>query len=646
MKRLFAVFFLLLPLCISAQEGIEEIFPKISELPGSNNHWIANILPPEKSNDCEVHSATYAYFTDKAEPLFDIPRKNIYSVNIRFHLCENVLSANKLYSKFAEVGEKDKKRLIGIGDKGILYVEPLKENPIMGNYYLSSLYKNIVMQIHADDGFVLMDIASMMSNRLGTYLMAGSDISNGLTLTISKDGYETYKTVVPVTKQKAKKIEFSGILFDQYSKRVPKADIKVLETGAAFQTDENGEFRANIGADNGTTAKIFRPLNITKMGNKILSSGYYAVDITYKNSEKIGQDHWKLHISPEGKITGISKNISSGGTLSLSGTLEKDNIKIIRNCSGGGMHSCRQTFNATLKDDIFQGNWSGSGGGGSWRLYKNSFEEKIIQVSMKEAGFTLKGAQKDGGWLLENGSAIQINKTSDYKHDFYLNNATLRCAIKTSDMGRAEISLSSGLKNSNELARSALLQLPFQSEALINITDIYKFFTGKNLYMHISSDKKISAVIKPTVELSYAKALSKANAKGALKISDINYKAKDIAGDAKRIKSNGKPDISFKVDISAYGNTLKGAQITTAGREKRQWHTGQSSISPGIAFISDNGTILNNEDGSVYYPFTKTNESLQINIDKGSISQKNIDSFEIILFIDDDKVHYSYPTGG
>ncbi|MDR2400769.1 MAG: carboxypeptidase-like regulatory domain-containing protein, partial [Deferribacteraceae bacterium] len=348
MKFLLTLFLILpsfISFAASQSEEITSLFPVLDDLPGGRNHWVMSILPSADGENFSTYSATYAYFAQEPTVLFDIPRKNVYSVNIRIHACLGSDTAEKVFEKFSKVGTKEQKRFVGLGERGVLYVVPNSKNPLMGDFYLTVKLKYLILQVHADDGFVLMDIAEKMVKRLSDYLrLSKRDIANGLTLYITGAGIDGVTQMVGFYSPNVAKIAFSGRLIDQNGANISGAKIKVLETGNEVKTGKNGEFSFNLGKGKGKTYSLYRFLtvrkNLDQKGAAPLSSGYYKVDIAYK--DKTGQDVWKLWIGENGKISGTSLNLSDSKRLNFTGSLKNGKLAVNRPCGNSFIGICRQ----------------------------------------------------------------------------------------------------------------------------------------------------------------------------------------------------------------------------------------------------------------------------------------------------------------
>ncbi|MDR0454528.1 MAG: hypothetical protein LBH05_06940 [Deferribacteraceae bacterium] len=649
MKRLIILLFIIvLPVILYASDNqaLTALFPALAELPGGSNHWVTSTAPPEEANGCTVYSATYAYFAKDAKPLYDIPRKNVYSVNIRFHSCQGVEAASKLYDKFSAVGEKNRKKLISLGNKGLLYVVPSPLTELMGDYYLTSLFKYIVLQIHADDGFVLMDIGEMMAKRLERYINAGKEgISAGVTLLISKPGYDNITELVSFTEKNVKKINLTGIIYNQNNRRVPEATVTTLETGDSTVSDGNGEFTLNLNAGKGNELNLFRALTIIKNEEKETPlNGYYMVDIAYPDN-RVGQDIWLISAGPDGKISGISMNLRDENLLEFTGVLNGDNLTIDRPCGNSALGYCRQQFKARKNQGVYEGFWAGNMGKGEWKLYTSSFGKKTISVTMKEADFKITPEIKNNQYPISTGKDAKYITLSPVlkKHsNFLCISARILAEVSAKSGANKPIYLYglSGGKNEFITASHPLPISDSPAQAAIDITNIYREAFYKSYILGFSdADKDIfSAALKPSVELTFAEPLSKAAVPGALTAKLLTFNGDDIAGNTKLIRPGGDGNIAVELNISAFGSALKGVEVVAKGKEGRRWNTYTGNFYPGIAVFSGellNGELLNDKDGSVNYPLQKFNEKLTLYMGKGSLDPESIDSIEITLKVNE-----------
>jgi hypothetical protein len=650
--RLFSTFLFLFTLFTSAftsasaatqSEEITALFPDLDDLPGGRNHWVTSVLPAAENDSFTTYSATYAYFAQEPTVLFDIPRKNIYSVNIRIHVCTGNDAAEKVFDRFSKVGTKEQKRFVGLGERGILYVVPNPKNRLMGDFYLTVKLKYLILQVHADDGFVLMDISEKMVKKLSDYLrLSKRDIANGLTLYITGTGIEGATQLVSFYSPNVSKIAFSGRLIDQDGANISGAKIKVLETGNEAKTGKNGEFSFNLGKGKGKTYSLYRFLTVQRNPDPKsappITSGFYKVDIAY--TDKTGQDVWKIWIGENGKINGTSLNLSDSKRLNFTGTLKDGRLAVSRPCGNSFIGACRQDFTAALKGGVFEGSWKGSGGGGKWRLYKDSFSENSISMSLEEADYKVEGTKKSGLWQLGASTPLAMRLTQP-KEDFYFTGAKLLVEATAATAFNGRIIVKG--KNKSETADvtsspyfpiskdSAGAQLPFTSAYLNPKYPLYTF--------ELAGGK--SAMIKPSLELTFASGRSKSHAKGLFTAKLIGSTSeKDFTSNTKIIKPNGKNDAAISISADIFGATLNAVSITAETKSgKREWNTKPGNFFPGIAVVDETGEYRNNPDGSIRYPFQKFSNRLILYFDKGAVEdlgnkitlRLNIDDNDIIM---------------
>ena len=640
-KLTFIILMLFMSATVYADSELSSLFPTVSELAGGSKSWITSIAPPDNSGTCRVHSATYAYFTQEAKPLFDIPRKNVYSVNIRMHECPSIEVARALYSRFAAVGETDKKKLMSVGEQGILYVVPDK-NPLMGNYYLSSLFRYVVLQVHADDGFVLMDIASTMDKRLSSYIRRGrGDITSGITVQVTKDGYASYTELVPFAAKDATQVTFTGVVYDDTNKRLADASLTVLETGTTAKTNRRGEFTLNIDIGEGEKAKLFRAFNLYALSKEqeALPSGYYKADINYKRTGETGQDFWRLETASDGTIKGFTRKISDSTELAVSGTITKDGILTLnRPCGRSVLGVCNQRFTARKAGGIFEGEWTGTGGGGGVRLYMDSFEIALKSPSFDDASFALPDL-RNGSFTIAEGRYLSL-LPSGAREDFEL--ATLWLHVKTTadDSIKGLYLYGKNRGRASEFIASSALRVEEDNHtrAVFDLTEIYKnpryeeYLLG--FEQGFETDKTVR--ITPTLEAHYASPLPKALAKGLVFARLLSFEGEDMVSNVKLPKKDGRGDMEIELSIRVFGEIINGIELKSRGTGARTWNTYPGNVYPGLAVYQ--GGILNEDDGSLGAPLEAFVNNILIYADKGSLTIKDISEMEITVEIAGEKI--------
>jgi hypothetical protein len=595
-----------------------------------------------------VHSATYAYFAKEAQPLFDIPRKNRYGVNVRFYECKGLDEAAVVYDKFAEVGEPERKRTMSVGEKGTLYVVPDEKNPMMGNYYITALLRNYVMQVHSDDGFVLMDITGSLSGRLLRKLGIEGHLANGVTLLLSKDGYINKAEFITFGGDNITDVVLSGTVYDQANRRLPGVLVTVRETGDAAISDRDGNYELTLSTGkDGDSVRLFSVINITAEGLP-LESGYYRVDMGYKLQDKVSQNIWQLAIAADGRVTGSSLNLSDNVRLGLSGTITKEKIELTRDCGSSILGVCRQQLTAPFDKNmrLYRGSWSGSGGGGELLIYADTFNSKPVRLKAAEAGYKVNGKAITAG---NKPQQIVLTPTVRQHTDFYASSARLMLTVKTQNAkatGTYALHLykvdDKGKQES--IGSTAPLKLSSKGvQAAIDITGIYQLATAKEYRIGFATkDSKAPAVqVDVAFEVDVAAENSKLNTAGTAKAAFVSLNSGDYASNNKTPAPDGENDMELSLDLSAYGGIVTGIELrsltASAAGEKRQWNTDPASFYPVVSVFK--GSIrLNNENGSIEYPLQQLNEHLRLYISKGSADVAKITGFEITITLDNGKV--------
>lgn len=101
-----------------------------------------------------------------------------------------------------------------------------------------------------------------------------------------------------------------------------------------------------------------------------LSSGTYPVDVyqgdrTYKTSWMLRVDGTAiLGMSDWKGLYGLREYVQP-----LNGTVNGNQVTITRNCSEPEHTACNQTYSGTISNNQIEGNWSGTGGSGTWKLF-------------------------------------------------------------------------------------------------------------------------------------------------------------------------------------------------------------------------------------------------------------------------------------
>ena len=103
-----------------------------------------------------------------------------------------------------------------------------------------------------------------------------------------------------------------------------------------------------------------------------LSIGTYPVDVY--QGDRTYTTYWMIRVDGS-NISGMSDWKALYGhrqfIQSLKGTLSENQVTITRNCAEPDNSPCEQTYSGTIRSDFIEGSWSGTGGGGTWKLFLN-----------------------------------------------------------------------------------------------------------------------------------------------------------------------------------------------------------------------------------------------------------------------------------
>lgn len=111
-------------------------------------------------------------------------------------------------------------------------------------------------------------------------------------------------------------------------------------------------------------------VSFAEAGN--IGSGTYPVDVY--QGDRTYKTHWMLRVDGA-NISGMSDWKPLYGHRQfiqpLSGTIQGTQIRIIRNCAEVEHPVCEQVYDGKIVDNQITGNWTGTGGSGSWKLFLN-----------------------------------------------------------------------------------------------------------------------------------------------------------------------------------------------------------------------------------------------------------------------------------
>ena len=117
---------------------------------------------------------------------------------------------------------------------------------------------------------------------------------------------------------------------------------------------------------------IFILLTVSSVDAASLSSGTYPVEVY--QGDRTYTSYWMIRVD-NSNISGMSDWKALYGhrqfIQSLKGTVSENQVTITRHCAEPELSSCIQTYSGTTRSDLIEGNWSGTGGAGTWKLFLN-----------------------------------------------------------------------------------------------------------------------------------------------------------------------------------------------------------------------------------------------------------------------------------
>lgn len=103
-----------------------------------------------------------------------------------------------------------------------------------------------------------------------------------------------------------------------------------------------------------------------------LNSGTYPVDVY--QGDRTYKTNWMLRVEGQ-NISGMSDWKALYGHRQfiqpLKGNISENKVTISRNCSEPEHSTCNQTYSGSISNEQIEGNWSGTGGPGTWKLFLN-----------------------------------------------------------------------------------------------------------------------------------------------------------------------------------------------------------------------------------------------------------------------------------
>lgn len=673
MKKLLIILTILFSFSVQAEAKVSynDFFPKAAEMKGGSSSWIASDINSKKRDNCTIYERNYSYYSTKKEKILDIERNNTYSVSARVFVCNNFKSALDTYKELAKTSKKYAKKnqvaSVPFGEQGILAAIPSKNSVRKSqhaDFYLTYIMRNFIVQVYSNDGFAQMDMAGDIESRINKHL-----IDSGMNYAVNKINLKIshkksiYLDSVSFTGDNISSVLINGAVFDANNKPVVNAEIIALETDQKIYSDKNGRFKLNVTAGKGKsisiTKAVFLPFAVAGE-KKALSTGFYDLSIK-KGDKKIFSGVINI-LEKNNKIAGSLLNTNNNKAYPLTGIISGDNVTLSANCAEkDAVIGCRMIFKGKVVSDTVIKGKSLEVNNGDFTIDKYKYSLVTERNYARDKGLDLKIVVMDNNTLeyskqnnlvvgkANNGkSYIQMSyighpDRSDimyFKQGFLSfkvldskikDNAVIELNTLSNKNGKYSFKKIRPLAKINKNDNLSVIEFDISSEHRSEPKEeLAHYFISLNGSKddYIVLDRK-SAMLN----LDYYRDIKNYKKKEVLSGSIKNTDGEDIVSNKGIIEKDGKKDIVLELKISAQGRKLEQLEVTTVANTKRVWNTIISDIYPAVAVVKD-GNVLNNDDGGIDIPLEADTESFDLHLYKGSIENKDIESFTIKAVID------------
>ncbi len=399
---------------------VKTFFPLPSELPGGSRVWIKSSDSSDlkkKGDSCDVISTAYNYFSTKPSVKLGVERQSSYPVDVRVFSCVSLEAASDQFHYLSAIGDNEHKVMVDFGDKATLLVLPYegtsKTDTQQASYYLTFIKGVFVTQVHSTDGFSLMDIADFIDISIANLMKRYPDMFmiTSLAMVIQKDGFVDYHEDV-LFAENITALDVHGEVYDSLGNPMDGATVRIPTLNATTTTDGAGRFRIAYNVNKNYTVKLTKVIYMHDQPGKTsrsnaLVSGVYDLKMFMPNKPAT-KYRLALQVRPSqggkyrlafGNMTArdannspSAKNYPVRGKIYSNGSLE-----LIVNCKEReSIASCRQVLKSSnVGGDIVSGAWSGTGPGGMFELYKNSYTKRTIRVRLDKSNLDLSSIELD-----------------------------------------------------------------------------------------------------------------------------------------------------------------------------------------------------------------------------------------------------------
>lgn len=642
---------------LKLDETVKSFFPKPAKLTGGEERWLGTGITEAKTANGFIYSTSYSYYSPDVQQIMNIKRKKTFDVKATVHAYNNYVTAFDKYEELAKKAPKGKVQEIGFGDKGVFYYVPKSAYINDADFTIVFLNKIFVAEIQADDGFALMDAAANINANIQRFILSNIEffLVRNISISVTAKGFERTSDILGFTEEEPKEVTVTGKVFSEDSKPLANAEVAVLETGKSVKTAADGSYKYSVkmgGKKNVNIAKNFylKEIKQEKAVAPSIEDGVFSVNIFKTDGTQEAGSVWKLAFygsTVHGKA--LMGEEGRQRLYPLKGSFENGRLSLTLDCrAGGSSFKCVRNFEGTLSPDSVNGTWTGTGGGGAWKLALNSYSEITDYIYLTEDNSEFSRFVKQGSKTRTEKGALTVTANDEKVsgilfslkkdrpefNEVFIKSANLvlthvpqqqsgtmrlfRYITETADEKVSPVAATMVYSG------DAVMKMePYEIEA--DITD-YLFSSARSgvliapmLQGSASGSHTFAGHnVKPAAYAPKLKTIRYVPSDEADKIAPVTVRikslsGKDMVGDKNVVRGDGEPDTVFEAVFRLPGKTITSMEIYGEGTVTRKRNTDPLDIYPVIGFIK-NGIPMNDARGGVKLLLEGTSEKFDLHI--------------------------------
>ncbi|QAR34382.1 hypothetical protein EP073_13515 [Geovibrio thiophilus] len=643
---------------LKLDETVKAFFPKPAKLTGGEERWLGTGITETKTGNGFVYTSSYSYYSPDVQQIMNIKRKKTFDVKASIHAYSNYVTAFDKYEDLAKKAPKGKVQEIGFGDKGVFYYIPKSAYINDADFTIVFLNKIFVAEIQADDGFALMDAAAHINANIQRFILSNIEffLVRNISLSVTAKGFERSSDILGFTEEEPKEVTVTGRVFSEDSKPLANAEVAFLETGKSIKTAADGSYKYSVkmgGRKNVSIAKNFylKEIKQDKAAAPSVEDGVFTVNTFKTDGSQEPGSVWKLAFygnTVHGKA--LMGEEGKQRLYPLKGTYENGRLTLNLDCrAGGSSFKCTRNFEGTLASDSVSGTWTGTGGGGSWKLALNSYSEITDYIYLNEDNSELSRFVKQGGRARTEKGALTISvndeKTTgilfslkkdrpEFNEVFIKSASLVLTHVPQQQSGSMRL-----FRYITETADGTVIPVPatmsYSGDAVMK-PESYEIEADVTDYLFSSARSGVLVApilqggasagshtfaghnVKPAAYAPKLKTIRYVPSDEADRIAPVavrikNLRGRDVVGDKNVVKSDGEPDTVFEAVFRLPGKTITSMEIYGEGTVTRKRNTDPLDIYPVIGFIK-NGIPMNDIRGGVKLLLEQTSEKFDLHI--------------------------------